>query len=83
MVTTVELPRVAGLDEADAAQSPVWCSIPSEPGVAFLRCQCGRLTHLKDWDIASDGTVSPSFYHVEPFCDWHVFLKLTDWSAAK
>ena len=62
--------------------APVWWSVPSEPGVAFLRCQCGRHVHLRDWTIADDGTVSPSYHHVEPYCDWHVFLRLVDWSGS-
>lgn len=77
-VTTIAVPKVSGFDAAEQATAPVWWTIPTEPTV-FLRCNCGRFTHLADWEISADGMVSPSYWHVEPHCAWHVFLRLLDW----
>ena len=81
MTGVVELPRVAGFTEADVADPPVWWQ--AEGGEILIACGgCGLFHALKGWTVAADGTVSPSVWHNEPACGWHVFIRLLDWTPA-
>jgi hypothetical protein len=77
-VSNVEIPRVAGFTEADTAEAPVWWQ--SDDGTVLISCGgCGNYSTIKGWSIADDGTVTPSFFHNESYCGWHVFARLIDW----
>jgi hypothetical protein len=56
---------------------PAW--VRDSKGRLFIRCECGLLMGLTHHSIAADGTVSPSLYHAEPQCGWHVWGRLEDW----
>jgi hypothetical protein len=81
MAGVVDVPRVAGFSDADAAVPPVWWM--GDDGVPLIACGgCGLFHRLEGWAIADDGTVSPSVWHNEAQCGWHVFIRLLDWVPA-
>lgn len=55
----------------------------------LIRCNCGDITGIGLHHVHPDGTVTASFYHkkgtVYPEdpngCEWHVWLKLADWTG--
>jgi hypothetical protein len=55
----------------------------------LIRCNCGHISGIGLHHVHADGTVTASFYHkkgtVYPEdpegCEWHVFLKLADWTG--
>lgn len=82
MTGMVEVRRVAGFTESDTAEPPVWWAGKDTFGnrCVLLTCGgCGVAVHLSGWTVADDGTVSPSVWHNEPQCGWHVFIRLLDW----
>lgn len=84
-VSTINVPRVTGFTEADKATAPVWWFASDSKGgrVVLLTCGgCGMPVGIDGWEIAGDGTVSPSLHHVLPDCGWHVFVRLLDWDGA-
>lgn len=57
-----------------------------------IRCNCGMLCGIGLHHVHADGTVTASFYHKKgpagspdhsspDGCEWHVFLKLKDYSG--
>lgn len=49
-------------------------------GTVWVRCQCGIPMDLHGThSVAEDGTVSPSLWHDEAECGWHVFAVLSGW----
>lgn len=55
----------------------------------LIRCNCGLVTGIGLHHVHADGSVTQSFYHkrgtVFPEdpdgCEWHVYLKLADWTG--
>jgi hypothetical protein len=46
----------------------------------FIRCNCGKCINLSPvHTIDNDGNVSPSIFHNETNCGWHIYGKLMDW----
>ncbi len=63
-----------------------------EPVKPVIRCNCGMLCGIGLHHVHADGTVTASFYHKHgpagspdhsspDGCEWHVFLKLMDYSG--
>jgi hypothetical protein len=59
-----------------------------------IRCNCGMLCGIGLHHVHADGTVTASFYHKKgpagspdysspDGCEWHVFLKLKDYSGGE
>lgn len=49
-------------------------------GHLFIRCACGICMGL-DHEIDAEGNVSPSLWHDDPNCGWHVHGRLLDWDG--
>ncbi len=82
MTGVVEFRRVLNWDEAEAVDPPVWWR--ADDGSILITCGgCGIVTGLPGWDIAADGTVTPSIWHNEPQCGWHIWARLLDWAPAQ
>lgn len=65
-----------GKPKANSEPKPAWGRFAG--GEAWVRCQCGQVLYL-DHDVAADGTVSPSLWHDEPGCGYHVMATLQGW----
>lgn len=63
-----------------------------EPLKPVIRCNCGMLCGIGLHHVHKDGTVTASFYHKRgpagsadysspDGCEWHVFLKLQNWTG--
>ncbi len=75
----VDIPKTLGYSDAMQHDAPVWWGSPTQ---VFITCGgCGDPLDITTWDIASDGTVSPSVFHTVPRCGWHVFVRLMDWTT--
>lgn len=51
----------------------------------IFRCKCGVLYNLSEngWEIAADGTVTPSVHHDDNYCGFHEFVKLEDFQSTE
>ena len=79
-MSAIEIPKTSGYSEAMERDAPVWWGSPSQ---VFVTCGgCGDNLNITTWSIADDGHVTPSVYHNEERCGWHVFLRLLDWDGA-
>ena len=56
---------------------PAWGK--EQSGIIFIRCKCGKCIDLGRHTISVDGVVSPSVWHDDPECGWHVWVKLKDY----
>lgn len=65
-----------GLRRSMAPPMPAWGA--DERGAVWVRCVCGEVMDL-DHEVAADGSVSPSLWHDDPGCGWHVSARLLDW----
>lgn len=55
---------------------------PNEHEVPIMRDACADDLHharLDGWDVAADGTVTPSVHFLD--CGWHDMVRLIDWPA--
>jgi hypothetical protein len=75
---------------------PAWEQPTTSEGVKcrpIIRCNCGRWCGIGAHHVHADGTVTASFFHAhsstglkystDDGCDWHVFLKLQDYSGGE
>jgi hypothetical protein len=44
-----------------------------------IKCQCGMVFGMGNHKVGKDGVVSPSWWHNENGCGWHVSITLKDW----
>jgi hypothetical protein len=78
-MNVIKVPKASDYSAAMETDAPSWWGSPSQ---VFVTCGgCGDHLNITTWSIAKDGTVSPSIFHNEARCGWHVFVQLTDWSA--
>ena len=75
-------------DDYTTCKPGQWCRMD---GRVFMRCPhehgvvsmlTGHEDPARDWQIAADGTVSPSVAVIEPKdCGFHDYVKLESWAA--
>jgi hypothetical protein len=74
---TVLIPRdSSGVRRSAVLPAPGWGV--DAAGEVWVRCACGEVLDL-DHAVAADGAVSPSLWHDDPACGWHVSARLEDW----
>jgi len=77
-VSGVLIPRdPANARKRNIEPMPAWGKDAS--GAVWVRCKCGLPMDL-DHEIALDGQVTPSLWHDDPRCGWHVRAKLEGWA---
>lgn len=96
MVATVTIPRLlhegSVWDGYPVVGKPGWFRIVDSSGKVLkplIRCNCGSVSGIGLHHVYKDGSVTNSFYHkkgnVYPEdkngCEWHVMLKLADWTG--
>ena len=92
LVTIPRLPDESGIwDDFPVVGKPGWFACTSGGNVVkpLIRCNCGSVSGIGLHHVHPDGTVTASFYHKrgtiypedKDGCEWHVFLKLADWSG--
>jgi hypothetical protein len=57
---------------------PAWGRDTS--GALFIRCACGICMGIDDHTVDAAGNVTPSLWHDEPGCGWHVWGQLEGWT---
>lgn len=96
MAETITIPKLPheGSIWADfpVVGKPGWIETTDQNGNVLkplIRCNCGHISGIGLHHVHADGTVTASFYHkrgnVYPEdpngCEWHVHLKLADWTG--
>lgn len=77
----IDVPRTTTLkfnEDGQYGANPAW----GKQGVHIIfRCKCGILYNLTEngWNIANDGTVTPSIHHDDSHCGFHEFVKLENY----
>lgn len=94
VVTIPKLPNENSVyDDFPVVGHPGWIPV-KEYGTGkvlkpLIRCNCGSVSGIGLHHVHSDGTVTASYYHKKGNtypedpngCEWHVWLKLADWSG--
>lgn len=92
-VTIPKLPHEGSIwEDYPVVGKPGWFPSKDSSGKTLkplIRCNCGSVSGIGLHHVHADGMVTASFYHkkgnVYPEdpngCEWHVFLKLDDWSG--
>lgn len=87
MAKHVEIPKYDD-DKSWEENSPSW--MPSKdkegtPAKPNILCKCGRMLGIGLHHVHPDGRVTASLFHssadMPNGCDWHVFVKLKDWTG--
>jgi len=86
----LEIPK--GEEHHNRPNEPAWFSTVDSDGKPLkpiIRCNCGKFMGIRLHHVHADGTVTASFFHTKGAvrgsdpegCEWHVFLKLKDWTG--
>ena len=79
-MSRVSIPKT-DVRKRNVEPSPAWGR--DQSGSLFIRCACGLCMGLDEHTISDNGEVTPSLFHDDPACGWHVWGTLEGWEPDK